>query len=249
MHCVDRLCSMCSSSYLFHLLSECSRRSGVACARASQWDFSSRYAPYLTNMMLSFVSGKDGNEIFRGSHGQAQMMVPQRAEIVIGEPIQGERAVLISWRFSASECLKEPKLAAVRITLDAAHASPPADQTAGGTAGSRGEQMYQEAQFAMATFVDVPVGDDYAQGSWRLELPSDTDLLTAADSVKPDARGAGSNLPIFEDRRADGSTRLRLRVKLCAISAMGAMGWGECESASWEHTVDANADRVGSKEA
>ena len=188
-------------------------------------------------MMMMEVSGKNGNVLFRGAPFAARKRLPQQAERVTAAAISGSRAVDVSWRFSANACFKEPKVAEARITLYVAHASPDPDHTEGG----RGEPMYSAAKFVIATFVDAPATE--VEGSWRMELPSDADLLTAANSVIEDPRsnGAGRNLPAFVSRGDDGSVRLQLRLGLKAISEEGAIGWGECESASWEHTVSGDA--------
>jgi len=92
--------------------------------------------------------------------------------------------------------------------------------------------VFRTAPFVTATFADVAVAG--LEGTSRLELPGQADLLSAADSViEPTDQKAGGNLPVFVSRSGDGSVRLRLRVAIKSISEEGAMGWTESHSEPW----------------
>ena len=186
-------------------------------------------------MMFLPVSGKDGTTLFRGTPGQLKGKVPPTPEAASATLLAGSRTVEVMWRLPSEAA---PAVAALRITLEVAHAAPDPDQAEGGTAGSRGETVYRTAPWVLATFVDVAV--EGVHGKAQLELPSDAELTAAADSVimpRPSDKPDGTP-PVFVSRGADGAVQLRLHVVVKSISADGAMGWGSVVAVpAWEHVA------------
>lgn len=174
-------------------------------------------------MMLSFVSGKNGERIMV-QYGDPKPVPPPVADVTAA--LTG-RTIHVHWALGerharhANAALPDatlPAAAEFRITVLCGHAKPDP------TAGARGERMFSQAAFGVAALVDL----DASATSHTMELPSDADLALAADSMLPDtpldASRPGASLPHLVRRAPGGELELQLRVECRAISADGVLG-------------------------
>ena len=169
-------------------------------------------------MMLSFVSGKNGERIMV-QYGDPKPVPPPVADVTA--TLTG-RTIHVHWalgeRHARHANTTLPDAAEFRITLLCSHAKPDP------TAGARGERMFSQAAFGVAALVDL----DASATSHTMELPSDADLALAADSMLPDtpldASRPGANLPHLVRRAPGGELELQLLLECRAISADGVLG-------------------------